>query len=160
WRELISCKETAADLYDVTVPKLHSFIGGGFINHNTWAVLHKLVRHLWDTDGARLAMFSKTMKKSKEGGTWSDINRITLPEWIASGIGLRYTTKTNEGTPGPKIDGQTRTPYFRITNRHGTTSEAMLFSLDYDKDVEDKLKEMRFSCIYFSELSKFRERMV
>jgi hypothetical protein len=83
-----------------------------------------------------------------------------LPEWIKAKIGLRYTTRSAEGVPGPKVDGQTRTPYFRIRNAHGGQSELMLFSLDYDPDIEDKLKEQRFSMIYFSELSKFRDRKI
>lgn len=126
----------------------------------TWAVLHKIIRHLWETKGARVAMFSRTLKNSKEGGTWSDLHTITIPEWTKAKIGFRYTTKSSEGKPGPKVDGQTRTPYFRTTNMHGGESELMLFSLDYDPDIEDKLKEQRFSMIYFSELSKFRDRRI
>lgn len=126
----------------------------------TWATLAKIVRHLWETPGARVAMFSKTLKNSKDGGTWMDLHRITLPEWIDAKIGLKYTTLTSEGIPGPKVDGQTRTPYFRVTNAHGGESELMLFSLDYDHDVEDKVKEQRFSMIYFSELSKFMDRKI
>jgi len=126
----------------------------------TWAVLHKIARHLWETKGARVAMFSRTLKNSKEGGTWSDLHTIVLPEWINAKIGFKYTTKGAEGKPGPKVDGQTRTPYFRIRNAHGGESELMLFSLDYDPDIEAKLKEQRFSMIYFSELSKFKDRRI
>lgn len=126
----------------------------------TLAVLHRIVRHMFETKGARVAMFSRTMKKSKDGGTWMDIHNIILPEWIAAKIGLKYTTQNSDGRPGWKVDGQTRTPYFRIRNRHGGESECMLFSLDFDKDIESKIKEQRFSCIYFSELSDFRDRRV
>lgn len=126
----------------------------------TWATLHKIVRHMFDTPGASVAMFSKTMKNSKEGGTWLDMHRYTLPEWIRSGIGLNYTTMNNEGKPGWKVQGDTRTPYFKITNRYGGESECRLFSLDYAADIEDKIKEQRFSLIYFSELMKFNDRRV
>lgn len=126
----------------------------------TWAVLHRIVRHLWETPGARVAMFAKTMKTSKDAGTWADLHNITLPEWIKADIGLQYTTTNSEGLPGFKTDGQTRTPYFRIRNWHGGESELRLFSLDYDDAVEDKLKEQRFSMIYFSELSKFGSRKI
>jgi hypothetical protein len=105
-------------------------------------------------------MFSRTLKNSKEGGTWSDLHTIILPEWIKSRIGIGYTTKTQEGRPGPKVDGQTRTPYFKVRNAWSGESELMLFSLDFDGDIEDKLKEQRFSMIYFSELSKFRDRKI
>lgn len=126
----------------------------------TWAVLHKVVRHLWETPGARVAMFSKTLKNSKQGGTWDDLHKIVLPEWIDARIGLQYTTNNNEGHPGWKTDGTTRTPYFKIRNMHGGESELMLFSLDNDDDIEDKIKEQRFSLIYFSELTKFESRKV
>lgn len=108
---------------------------------------------------SRVAMFSRTMKNSKDGGTWNMLHRYILPEWIRNGM-THYTTRTAEGSPGPKVDGQTRTPYFRIRNCHGGESELMLFSLDYDGDIEDKLKEMQFSMIYYSELDKFRDRRI
>lgn len=133
---------------------------GPRLSGKTWAVLHKIVRHLWDTPGARVAMFSRTMKNSKDGGTWMDMHTITLPEWIKADIGLQYTTLNAEGVPGWKTDGQTRTPYFRVRNRWGGESELRLFSLDFDDAIEDKLKEQRFSMIYFSELSKFSDRKI
>lgn len=122
--------------------------------------LHRIIRHMWETPDARVAMFSKTMKNSKEGGPWSKLHRNILPEWIKAGIGIQYTTRTSEGRPGPKVTGDTRTPFFKIRNCHGGESECFLFSLDYVEDVEDKLKEMEFSMIYFSELDKFNSRKV
>jgi hypothetical protein len=133
---------------------------GPRLSGKTWAVLARIVRHLWDTPGARVAMFSRTMKNAKDGGTWMDMHNITLPEWINSGIGMEYTTLNADGVPGWKTDGSTRTPYFRVSNRWGGQSEVRLFSLDFDDGIEDKLKEQRFSLIYFSELSKFRDRKV
>lgn len=126
----------------------------------TFGVLHKIIRHAWETPGARVAVFSKTLKNAKDGGVWDDIIKVILPEWLNSGMGVRFTTLTAEGVPGPKVDGQTRTPFFKITNQHGGESEFKLFSLDHDEDVEDKVKEQRFSCIYFSELTKFRSRKI
>lgn len=126
----------------------------------TWATLHKIVRHMFDTPGASVAMFSKTMKNSKEGGTWLDMHRYTIPEWVRADIGLQYTTLNSEGRPGWKVQGDTRTPYFKISNRYGGESECRLFSLDYAADIEDKIKEQRFSLIYFSELMKFNDRRV
>lgn len=135
-------------------------VSGSRYSAKTWAILHKIIRHMWDTKGARVAMFSKTIKSSKLAGTWDELHKITIPEWIQSGIGLEYTTKTNSGNPGPKVDGITRTPMFRITNRWGGESECMLFSLDFEPDIADKVKEQRFSCFYFSELDKFKSRDV
>lgn len=126
----------------------------------TRGILHKILRHMWEVDGALVAMFSRTMKNSKDGGPWRILHKQTIPEWVKAKIGFKYTTFTQEKTPGFKVDGQTRTPYFRIRNRYGGESECMLFSLDNDSEIEDKLKEMEFTMIYFSELDKFRDRRV
>lgn len=160
WRRVISCENATCDLYDVTVPVHHSFVANGFINHNTWGVLHKIVRHMWETPNARVAMFTKVLKNSKDAGAWKSLHEYTLPEWIKANIGLKYTTKGYNDEPGPKVDGQTRTPFFRLTNAHGGESECMLFSLDNDAEAEAKLKEKQFSLIYFSELSNFGDRMI
>lgn len=135
-------------------------LSGPSLSGKTHVSLHRLVRHLWETPGAQVAMFSKLLKNAKDGGTWKILHNRILPEWINAKIGLRYTTKTAEKVPGPKIDGQTRTPSFKIRNHTGGESECMLFSLDHDLDIEDKIKEMEFSMIYFSELDKFRDRKV
>lgn len=148
------------DLFDRQLEVFNNYdrallVCGPRLSGKTIAVLHKIVRHLWETPNARVAMFSKTLKNSKDGGPWSKITKEIIEEWIAAKIGLRYTTVAADGKPGPKADGLTRTPFFRIRNMYGGESECMLFSLDYDHDVESKLKEMEFSMIYFSELSKF-----
>lgn len=134
-------------------------VSGPRISGKTRGVHHRIVRHLWETDGARIGMFVRTMKTSKDGGGWSLINKVILKEWFQAGIGMRYTTMNN-GVYGPKTDGITRTPYFSVRNAHGTESTMMLFSIDDDSSVEDKLKELEFSMIYFSELDKFGDRKV
>lgn len=135
-------------------------LSGPSLSGKTVVSLHKIVRHLFETKDAQVAMFTKFLKNAKDGGTWKILHKQILPEWINAKVGLRYTTKTAEGVPGPKVDGQTRTPFFKIRNMHGGESECMLFSLDFDDDIEDKIKEQQFSMIYFSELDKFRDRKV
>lgn len=134
-------------------------VPGPRLSGKTRAVLHRIVRHLWETKGARVGMFARTMKSSKDGGTWSLLQSAILPEWFESKIGMRYTSSVN-GRLGPKTDGLTRTPFFTVTNVHGGESTLLLFSLDDDNAVEDKLKELEFSMIYFSELDKFGDRRV
>lgn len=133
---------------------------GPRLSGKTWSVLHRIIRHLWETPGARIACFAKTLKNAKDGGVWDDLLKIALPEWLDAGIGMEFTTKGADKKPGPKTDGQTRTPYFRVRNAHGGESELKLFSLDVDDEVEAKIKSQRFSMIYFSELSAFKDRKV
>lgn len=159
WIEIKSVTETEADLVDLCVPDKQSFLASGFINHNTVGVLHKVVRHLYEMPRARVGMFARTMKSSKDGGSWSLLHDVVLREWFEANIGMRYTTTRGRGVYGWKLT-DTRTPFFRVSNAHGGESELLLFSLDYDNDVEDKLKEMQFSMIYFSELDKFGDRRV
>ena len=140
--------------------KAHALlVSGPRYSGKTRAVLHKICRHLFDVDRARVCMFSRTLKNAKDGGTWSLLHRDIIPEWIKGNFGFNYTTDTN-GVLGPKTDGLTRAPFFRIRNRFGTESEMILFSLDNDDDVEAKIKEMEASMIYFSELDKFGDRRV
>jgi len=156
----VSIRECPVDLYDVTVPKHSNFIGNGLINHNTWSCVHRICRHLWETPGARVAFFAKSVKLAKDGGVWQDLLELAVPEWVDSGIGFEFTTKDSNGMPGPKQDAQTRTAYFRIRNVYGGESEIKLFSIEHDAEVASKVKGKRFSMIFFSELSMFKDKRI
>jgi hypothetical protein len=135
-------------------------VPGPRLSGKTRAVLHRIARHLWEVDGARVGMFAKIMKNSKDSGAWDLMTKqIIAKEWIRANIGMRFTTSVGK-IPGPKIDGTTRTAFFKVTNSHGGESEMQLFSLDNDEAAEDKLKEMEFSMIYFPELDKFGTKKV
>lgn len=131
----------------------------------TIAIVNRIIRHLWETQGARAAVFSKTIKVAKDGGIWEDI-LDGMREWLAAGIvgktGQRfeYTSKDARGNAGPRLDSQTRTISFKIRNWHGGESELKLFSLEHDHEVEAKVKSTRFSLMWFSELSLYQDRQV
>lgn len=105
-------------------------------------------------------MFAKSIKLAKDGGVWQDLIHIVLPQWLNAGIGLEYVSKNSNGSPGVISDSQTRTLSFSITNMHGGVSELMLFSIDNDLDVGEKIHGKRFSLIYFSELWMFRTHRI
>lgn len=152
------------DLFDKQLDVFNStaralLVYGARLSGKTRAVLHRIVRHLWETDGARVGFFARTLKSSKDGGAWALLHNAILKEWFKAKIGMRYTTES-KGVYGPRTDGITRTLSFKVSNVHKTESEVMLFSLDNDDDVEAKLKELEFSMIYFSELDKFGDRRV
>lgn len=126
----------------------------------TWATIHRVVRHLWETPGARVAMFAKSVKLAKDGGVWQDLMDIVIPEWIAGGFGFEFTTMDSKGIPGPKQDSQTRTLYFRVRNIHGGESELKLFSINNDEEVASSVLGKRFSMVYFSELSMFKTKRI
>ncbi len=126
----------------------------------TLGVLHRVMRHLWETPGARVALVTKTNKVGKEGGVWADLIELIVPEWLASkmvgetALPLEYVS-VSRGEPGPRMDAATRTSSFRIRNYFGGESELIHLSLDNVAEVEAKFKGTRFSMIWFSELSEF-----
>lgn len=131
------------------------------------SAIHRILKHLWFTNGARFAVVGKTTKNAKEAGVIRDFTEFCIPQWLDSGLHnpettarFDYTTTTAEGLPGPKVDGATRTWYFRIRNYWGTESELQLHSLEHDHEVEDKFKNTRFSGIYFPELDKWTDSKV
>lgn len=128
-------------------------VHGPKFSGKTFGILHKVCRHLWDVNGARVAVVSKIVKTARHGGSFDLLIRTTVPEWIASGMGFQLTC-------GPQTDSVTKTPFFRVRNRHGTESECFLFSLSSEKEVEERFKNTEFSMIYFIELSNFDVRAV
>lgn len=135
-------------------------VEGPRLSAKTWAVLHKLMRHMWETPGAQVGIFAKTKTVAKDLGVWNDLTTFIIDEWLQANIGLEWVSRSREGDGGPNQDGATRTPFFSIRNYYGGVSECRLFSLDYEGDVAAKVKQKRFSMIYFPELSVFKDPKV
>lgn len=110
----------------------------------------KVVRHAYDVKGARVCIISKNIKLAKEGGPWSDLVDIVIPEWIEAGI-LKMVTP-------PKLDAQTRSLYCEISNRYGGVTRIYLASLEFDDDAERLMKSRRFSLIWICEATNFKKR--
>jgi hypothetical protein len=135
-------------------------VSGPRWSSKTISVVHKVIRHLWETPNARVALFSKTIKNAKDGGVWDDIISFGLPEWLDAGLTGKDDSIVFEYVVPPKADFITRTLYFKIRNYWGGESELKLFSLDHDWEVEAKVKGQRFSMFWFSELTNFNDRNV
>lgn len=141
-------------------------ISGSRRSGKTFGSLERIVRHMWETPGARVAVFAKSKGLAKEFGSWQDLTEKHVPGWIGiesaidPKIIFEITTVNSEGIPGVKQDGQTRTAFFRIRNMYGGESEARLFSIEHDQDVEAKVKNKVFSLIYFIELSAFKDKRI
>ena len=123
----------------------------------TIGVCHRILRHLWETPAARVALIVKTVGSATDGGVWLDLVDIIIPQWLDSNFGFEYTTFDRDGNPGPKTDSKTRTIFFRVRNAHGGESELRLISIQHDDEIKPRLKSTRFSAIWFSELSNFRD---
>lgn len=149
WHPNLSIKQA----HIASCRKRYHLVSGPKKSGKTIGCCHRVIRHAFETDRARVGVFTKTIKVAKDGGVWTDLVDIALPEWIAGNIGLELVT-------GPKVDGQTRQVYFEILNKFKTKSRIVLNSLDYDKDIEAAIRGKRYSMIYFNELSNFRDRIV
>ena len=131
-------------------------VSGGRKSGKTIGVCHRVIRHLWEVKGARVALVSKTIRSMTDGGIWQDLLEVALPIWFESGIGIEFTTTDPQGMPGPKTHYTPKTLLFRVRNMHGGESELKLISLEHDQEVKAKLKQSRWSLIWFSELSLFK----
>jgi len=99
-----------------------------------------------------VGIFTKTIRNAKSG-VWSDLTDLILPEWEDNLDGFELTVL-------PKVDGVTKMNFLKIQNMHGNETEIQLHSLDVDHDIEEKIKGTRFSMIFFSELSNFKDSCV
>lgn len=130
----------------------------------TVAILHRIVRHLWETPNGRFAFFAKSVKLAKDGGSWQLLLEYVLPQWIAANIigetnlPLELLTRNAEGEPDAKVDANTRTAYFDVRNCFGQTSQCMLFSINNENEIEEKVKNKNFTGMYFIELTNWTER--
>tara|TARA_R100000742_G_C4276596_1_gene97780 strand:- start:288 stop:1760 length:1473 start_codon:yes stop_codon:yes gene_type:complete len=132
--------------------KRYLLVSGPRYSSKTIGVLHRLMRHCWETKSGRVGIFCKTIRNAKSG-VWSDLIDIIIPEWVENLEGFELTVP-------PKVDGVTKMHYMRISNIHGNETEIQLHSLDNDHDIEEKIKGTRFSMIFFSELSNFKDNCV
>lgn len=131
----------------------------------TLAAASKILRHCFDNDGARVAIFAKTTRNATAGGVWIDITQLALPEWLSANVGMKLVDVDANGKVtrldgAPKITGDSRMRHFFVTNRYGSISEVQLHSLEHCPEIVDKIKGCRFSMIYFSELDAFEDRIV
>ena len=138
----------------------NTLVCGPVMSGKSIGVEHRIIRHMWDTPGARFAAFAKTVKSAKHGGSYDDIVKLVIPEWQAADLRGENNKIKFGYTLEPKVDGATRTHTFQLRNRFGGSSEFYLFSLDYDDDVEEKVKNTRFSGVWFIELTNFSTRDV
>ena len=113
----------------------------------TFGIVHKILRHAFDVDGAMAAIICKTLKNAKSAGVWFLLCRA-LPLWEKYCFGFKVVE-------GPKTTGDTKLSFVRIRNRHGTISEIQCHSLEHAQEVEAKFKGSNYSFFWLSELDQF-----
>ncbi len=123
-------------------------IDGPRKSSKTFGVLNKVLRHAFDTDGAKFAILNKTMKLAKSSGVWNLMTDRIIPIWEQGCAGFRVKE-------GPKVSGDTKLSFIKIVNRHGTVSELQCHSLEHAQEVEAKFKSSVYSGFWCSEADQY-----
>lgn len=113
----------------------------------SFSLIHKILRHAFDVNGAIAAIICKTMKNAKSAGVWALLCRL-IPIWERECWGFRIVE-------GPKTTGDTKMSFIKIRNRHGTISEIQCHSLEHASEVEEKFKGTAYSFLWLSELDQY-----
>ncbi len=124
------------------------------LSGKTRASLHKVARHLWETDRAEVGIFVRQTRSAKNAGIWDELCITVIEEWMSHGYFFGKWIR-----PGPMTcDGTTKIPLFTLMSMHKTVSRCFLFNCEDDAECERKVRGTRFSMIYFPELSNFNSR--
>lgn len=113
----------------------------------TFGILHKVLRHAFDVNGAMVGIVTKTIKNAKAAGVWVLLGRM-LRIWQAGCPGFQIVE-------GPKTTSDSKMSFVRIRNRHGTISEIQCHSLEHAAEVEAKFKGPAYSMFWLSELDQY-----
>lgn len=117
----------------------------------TVGCLHCVADHAWRTDRGNVAMVSVSQSAGLDSGVWEDLVGVVLPQWIASGSGMKWVKK-------PFTANVTKKPTCIVSNQHGNQTKIQLDSLKYEHEVEERFKNKRYSMMYVTELSNFARR--
>lgn len=124
---------------------------GPRLTGKTEASTHCVVDHAWRTDRGNVSVVSISQSTGLDSGIWKKIVEVTIPNWIDSGMGMKWVKK-------PYIANVSKRPACSVTNAFGTETSLQLDSLKFEKEVEDRFKGREFSMMYIPELSHFREK--
>jgi len=122
-------------------------VHGPRMSGKTFGIIHKVLRHAFDVDGAMVAIVCKTLKNAKSAGVWLLLCRM-IKLWEQHCHGFKVIE-------GPKTAGDTKLSFVRLRNRHGTISEIQCHSLEHAQEVEAKFKSSGYSMFWLSELDQF-----
>lgn len=122
-------------------------VHGPRMSGKTFGIIHKVIRHAFDVNGAMAAIVCKTLKNAKSAGVWFLLCQA-LRHWEDRCYGFKVVE-------GPKTTGDTKLSFVRIRNRHGTISEIQCHSLEHAQEVEAKFKGTGYSMFWLSELDQY-----
>lgn len=129
---------------------------GARASGKTWAVEHSVMKHLW-RQNARVAIVTKTTRQGSLG-VWPEFISTIYDEWVEAKVG---SEKADFGwAQKPHRDPITKIHRARLNNRHGNSSEIVLFPIEHATDALDKLLSTQFSAVWISEGHLYDDRTI
>lgn len=110
----------------------------------TYAVLDKLVRHLYDNENGFAVIGVRTRSMANKGGAWDKLINEILPRW-KSGLGLEYSDV--------RKDSQ-HNEYVWVENAFGGWSPVYLISCPNASQLTQRMPGFEASFIFWDELTQ------
>jgi hypothetical protein len=129
---------------------------GARASGKTWAVEHTVMKHLWRFN-ARVAVITKTTRQGSLG-VWPELTGIIFDEWVDSKVG--NSVADFGWSEKPRRDPITKIHRAAIHNRHGRSSELVLFPIEHANEALEKLLSTQFSAIWISEGHLYDDRSI
>ena len=115
----------------------------------TIAICHKVAKHLYDVDYSHVGIFVKRHENARIG-VWNDLTEFVIQSiWQKQAGALMYHLR-------PRVT-DTKRRIFTTYNRHGGISRCTLVTVFRESEIEQMLKNTRFSMIYVNEADQFPE---
>lgn len=120
---------------------------GARASGKTWSLEHAAMKHAW-RNNARIAIITKTTRTGSLG-VWPELTGVIFNEWLKAGIASDHADFG--WAEKPRADSSTKIHTASIYNRHGGTSQFVLFPIEHPGDALDKLMSTQWSLVWISE---------
>lgn len=117
----------------------------------TISICHKVAKHLYEVDNAHVGVLVKRQENARVG-VWPDLTEFVVERiWQQQAGVLPYHNR-------PKVT-DTKRRVFSVYNAHRGISRATLVTVFRESEIEQLLKNTRFSLIYINEADQFPEQI-
>ena len=131
--------------------KLYVLANGCRMSGKTAACLNSICDHAWEKKHGNICMITVSQTVGMDSGVWNELTTYFLPKWIANGFGMEWVKE-------PFVQGVSKKPTCIVTNKWGRETKIQLESLKNEDEVEKRFKGRKYSMIYVTELSNFKNR--
>jgi len=123
-------------------------VTGAKLSTKTISICHKLTKHLYEQRGAHIGIIVKRQEVGRLG-VWPDITEFVIPKiWQADAGVVPWIIR-------PKVLSDTKRRIFSVMNHCADIGRCSLISAYRSSEIEQLLKNTRFSMIYVNEADQF-----